>query len=58
MNLTVNNQKADSGQETESLISAFQHFEQISEQLQQTYLDMDQRAAMLTQTTVMKGSIG
>lgn len=52
MNLTVDKQTASSGDDSRSLISAFAHFEQISEQLQQTYIDMDQRAAMLTQELI------
>ena len=53
MNLTANNPQTDSGQQNaQSLISAFAHFEQISEQLQKTYLEMDHRAETLTRELI------
>ena len=53
MNLTANNPQTNSGQQSaQSLISAFEHFEQISEQLQKTYLEMDHRAETLTRELI------
>ena len=53
MNFTANDHQINRGdQDAQSLISAFEHFEHISEQLQRTYQDMDQRAAMLTRELI------
>ncbi|MDH5471428.1 MAG: ATP-binding protein [Gammaproteobacteria bacterium] len=53
MNLPAgHSQSGVTTQGADTLISAFEHFEQISEQLQKTYMDMDQRAALLTQELI------